>query len=108
MRCVLQIKMLLNRVSDSTYAVDMDLSVSMFDQGDAKSTIPPSDKSSYKAEGLRIEDSRVYYVGSLRRDIRTDKAGLFSLDRTKNHDMLTIRLRVREMRQGEPASGSNQ
>ncbi len=102
----LQIKMLLNRVSDLTYAVDMDLSVSMFDKSDTKSTIPPSDKSSYKVEGLRVEDSRVYYVGSLRSDIRNEKAGLFSFDSAKRHDMLTIWLRVRELKQGEPAPGS--
>ena len=69
-------------------------------------TLTQSDKSSYKVEGLRVEDSRVYYVGSLRSDIRNEKAGLFSFDSAKRHDMLTIWLRVRELKQGEPAPGS--
>jgi hypothetical protein len=63
----LQLTMLLNRVSDMSYAVDIDLSVSVFDKND-RSTIPASDKSSFVADGLRVEDSQVYYIGSLSRE----------------------------------------
>jgi hypothetical protein len=89
--------MTLNRVSDKSYAVDMDLSISVFDKND-KSDIPSTDKSSLKAEGLLVQDSRVYYVGSLRRDSRSDKGGLFSFDFNKSHDMITIWIRVRELK----------
>jgi hypothetical protein len=93
----LQLSMLLNRVSDKSYTIDMDLSVSIFDKAD-KSTIPATDKSELKAEGLLVQDSQVYYVGSLRRDNRADKGGLFSFDYQKSHDMITIWLRVRELK----------
>jgi hypothetical protein len=88
--------MLLNRVSDKSYAIDVDLSVSIFDKND-KSSIPATDKSELKAEGLLIRDSQVYYVGSLRRDNRSNRGGLFSFDGNKSHDMITIWLRVREL-----------
>lgn len=88
--------MRLNRVSDASYAVDMNLSISMFDKND-KADIPATDKSSLKAEGLLVKDSQVYYVGSLRRDVRSDKGGLFSSHFNKSHDMITIWLRVREL-----------
>ncbi len=89
--------MTLHRVSDASYAVDMDLSISVFDKSD-KSSIPATDKSALKTQGLLVRDSRVYYVGSLRRDLRSDKDGLFSLDLNKSHDMITIWLRVRELK----------
>lgn len=89
--------MQLNRVSEKSYAVDMDLSISVFDKND-KSDIPATDKSSLKAEGLLVQDSKVYYVGSLRRDSRSDKGGLFSFDFNKSHDMITIWIRVRELK----------
>jgi hypothetical protein len=92
----LQLTMLLNRVSDKSYAVDMDLSVSIFDKAD-KSSIPATDKSELKADGLLIQDSKVYYIGSLRRDNRSNKGGLFSFDGGKSFDMITIWLRVREL-----------
>jgi hypothetical protein len=72
----LNLSMLLNRVSDKSYTVDMDLSVSIFDKAD-KATIPATDRSELKAEGLLVQDSQVYYVGSLRRDNRTQKGGFF-------------------------------
>jgi type II secretory pathway component GspD/PulD (secretin) len=92
-----QLTMKLNRVSDLSYTIDMNLSISMFDKSD-KSEIPATDKSELKAEGLLVRDSQVYYVGSLRRDIRTEKTGLFSFDNNKSYDMLTIWLRVRELK----------
>jgi hypothetical protein len=92
----LQLTMLLNRVSDKSYAVDIDLSVSIFDKND-KSSIPATDKSELKSEGLLIQDSQVYYIGSLRRDNRNNKAGIFSFDGSKSFDMITIWLRVREL-----------
>ena len=93
----LELSLLLNRVSEKSYTVDVDLSVSIFDKTD-KSTIPATDKSELKAEGLLVQDSQVYYVGSLRRDNRSNKGGLFSFDGNKSHDMITIWLRVRELK----------
>lgn len=92
-----QLTMLLNRVSDLSYAVDVDLSVSVFDKTD-KSNVPAMDKSQLKAEGLLVQDSKVYYIGSLRRDSRSDKGGLFGYDFNKSLDMITIWIRVRELK----------
>ena len=92
-----KLSLLLNRVSDKYYAVDFDLSVSMFDRND-KSTVPAMEKSELKSEGLLVEDGQVYYIGSLKRDNHGKKGGLFSFDFQKSHDMFTIWLRVRELR----------
>lgn len=94
----LKLEMTLNRVSDKSYAVDMNLSISVFDKADSSTTIPRTQKSSLKSPGLLVQDSQVYYVGSLRRNSRGSGLGLFSLDGNKSHDMLTIWLRVRELR----------
>lgn len=91
------LQMCLNRVSDSCYAIDMNLSVSVFDKND-KSSIPATEKSELKAEGLLVRDSQVYYVGSLRRDNISNKGGLFLYNFDKSHDMITIWLRVRELK----------
>ena len=91
-----KITMLLNRVSDKSYSVDIDLSVSTFDKND-KSAVPAVERSSIQTNGLLVRDSQVYYVGSLRRDFRGDRGGLFSYNFSKTHDMITIWLRVREL-----------
>ncbi|GHT19316.1 hypothetical protein FACS1894189_8060 [Planctomycetales bacterium] len=91
-----QLTMCLNRVSDKSYAVDVDLSISTFDKND-KAAIPAMERSSIKADGLLIQDSKVYYIGSLRRDSVSSKGGLFSYNGNKSHDMITIWLRVREL-----------
>ena len=92
-----RLTMSLNRVSEKSYSVDVDLSVSTFDKSD-KSLIPALEKSSIKADGLLIQDSQVYYIGSLRRDYRGDKGGIFTYNYSKSHDMITIWLRVRELK----------
>ncbi len=92
-----RLELQINRVSERKYAVDMNLSISMFDKAD-KATIPGRDNSSLEADGLQVEDSQVYYVGSLRRNNRNDNYGMFSLNFGKSHDFLTIWLRVREVK----------
>ena len=92
-----QLTMTLNRASEKTYMIDMDLSVSVFDKND-KNDVPATDKSRLTAKGLQVRDSSVYYVGSLRRDNYGKSGGLFSFDFTKSHDMITIWLRVRELK----------
>ena len=91
-----RLTMSLNRVSDRSYSVNVDLSVSSFDRND-RSTIPSQDRSTLKAEGLLIEDSNAYYIGSLRRVYQGDRGGIFSYNFSRSHDMITIWLRVREL-----------
>ncbi|MDR2344682.1 MAG: hypothetical protein LBE18_01310 [Planctomycetaceae bacterium] len=92
------LKLLLNRVSNDFYSVDFDFSVSTFDKSDITSTVPASDKSSLVSKGLLLQDSSVYYVGSLKRDVLGNKNGFFSFSVNKSHDMLTVWVRVRELR----------
>jgi hypothetical protein len=93
----LNLTMQLNRVSDKSYAVDIDLSISVFDKAD-KSSVPSQDKSSLQTKGVRVRDSQVYYIGCLERDLRHDKGGLFSFDFNKSKDLITVWLRVRELK----------
>jgi len=92
-----RLTMSLNRVSDKSYSVNIDLSVSSFDRND-RSTIPAQERSTLKAEGLLVEDSNAYYIGSLRRIYQGDRGGLFSYNSSRSHDMITIWLRVRELK----------
>jgi len=91
-----RLTMSMNRVSEKSYSVNIDLSVSSFDRND-RSTIPAQERSTLKAEGLLIEDSNAYYIGSLRRDYQGDRGGLFSYNFSRSYDMITIWLRVREL-----------
>jgi hypothetical protein len=91
-----QLTMSLNRVSDTSYSVDIDLSVSTFDENDT-AVIPAVKRSTIKTDGLLVQDSKIYYIGSLRRDYRSDKSRIFSYNFSKSHDMITIWLRVREL-----------
>ncbi len=93
----LKLELELNRVSDLSYAIDLSLSISVFDKSDS-AAIPRTQKSSLKSPGLLVRDSQVYYVGSLRRDMSGGDVSLFGLGGDKSHDMLTIWLRVRELR----------
>ena len=91
-----RLTMSLNRISERSYSVNIDLSVSTFDRND-DSVIPAQERSTLRAEGLLVEDSKVYYIGSLRRDYRGDRGGIFSFNSSRSHDMITIWLRVREL-----------
>jgi type II secretory pathway component GspD/PulD (secretin) len=92
-----QLNLMLYRCGDGLYSVDFDLSVSTFDRND-KSSVPASDKSELKSEGVLVRDGQVYYIGSLRRDNFRGGGGLFSLNGSDSHDITTIWLRVRELK----------
>jgi type II secretory pathway component GspD/PulD (secretin) len=95
----LNLSLNLIRVSDMNYSVDFDLSVSTFDAAAKTSTtIPSSDKSSLQLPGLLVQDSKIYYVGSLKRkDIRKGYS-LFGVDSGRSNDLLTVWFRVRELK----------
>jgi len=92
-----RLTMSLNRISTRNYSVNIDLSVSSFDRND-RSAIPAQERSTLKAEGLLVEDSNAYYIGSLRRVYEGDRGGLFSYNFSRSQDMITIWLRVRELK----------
>ncbi len=81
-------------------ALDVNLSISTFDQsgGDASDAIPKSDKASIETKGLIVRDSKLNYLGSIDRRDESGGLGLFSFNRTRNSDVLTIWARIREVK----------
>lgn len=82
-------------------ALDVDLSISTFDQsttGSDSSAIPRSDKASIVTKGLIVRDSKMNYIGSIDRRDESKGLGLFSVSRTRNSDVLTIWARIREVK----------
>jgi type II secretory pathway component GspD/PulD (secretin) len=88
----------LSRVSDERYSVDLELEVSAFDKTETLSSIPAKNNSVLKSPGLLIRDGGVVYAGSLKRKDTSKVFGLFSLDTSRMSDMLTIWIRVREIK----------
>ncbi|MDR2441860.1 MAG: hypothetical protein LBE12_21100 [Planctomycetaceae bacterium] len=88
----------LSRVSDERYSIDMELEVSAFDKTDKTSPVPTKSHSVLKSPGLLIRDGGVVYAGSLKRKDASKVFGLFSIDTARMSDMLTIWLRVREIK----------
>jgi hypothetical protein len=94
----IQLSLLLNRVSDERYSLDMELEVSMFDKSDTASAIPAKGTSILKSPGMLIRDGGVVYAGSLKRRDAGKYFGLFSFDNSRGSDLLTIWVRCREIR----------
>jgi hypothetical protein len=95
----LNLSLNLIRVSDMNYSVDFDLSVSTFDAATKNSdNIPSSDKSSLMLPGLLVHDSKIYYVGSLKRKDARKGYSVFGIDSGRSNDLLTIWFRVRELK----------
>ena len=92
------LSLLLHRVSDDHYSLDMELEVSTFDKGDTISAIPAKSTSVLKSPGMLIRDGGVVYAGSLKRRDSSKVFGVFSLDGGRSSDLLTIWVRCREIR----------
>jgi hypothetical protein len=86
------------RVSEDNYAVDFDLRVSTFEAAAKNGDfIPAADKSTLTLPGLLVQDSKIYYVGSLRRKDTRRGFSLFGIDTGRANDLLTVWFRVREL-----------
>ena len=92
------LSLLLSRVSEDRYSLDMDLEVSSFDKTDYSSAIPAKSTSMLKSPGMLIRDGGVVYAGSLKRRDASKVFGVFSLDGGRSSDLLTIWVRCREIR----------
>jgi hypothetical protein len=92
------LSLLLSRVSDEHYSLDMELEVSTFDKTDTSSAIPAKSTSVLKSPGMLIRDGGVVYAGSLKRRDSGKVFGVFSLDVNRSSDLLTIWVRCREIR----------
>ena len=94
----IMLSLLLNRISDERYSVDMELEVSTFDRMDMSSVVPAKSTSVLKSPGMLIRDGGVVYAGSLKRRDASRAFGVFSLDGGRGSDLLTIWVRCREIR----------
>lgn len=94
----ISLTLLLSRVSDERYSVNLDLEVSTFDRTDKATTIPAKKQDVLKSPGLLIRDGGIVYAGSLTRRDLTKKFGLISVDTSRYSDVLTIWVRVREIK----------
>jgi type II secretory pathway component GspD/PulD (secretin) len=92
------LSLMLSRVSDERYSIDLDLEVSAFDKTDTSSVVPTKNHSVLRSPGLLIRDGGVVYAGSLKRKDASKAFGLFSIDASRLSDMLTIWVRVREIK----------
>ena len=92
------LSLLLHRVSEERYSLDMELEVSTFDRNDNTSAVPTKSTSVLKSPGMLIRDGGVVYAGSLKRRDSSKIFGIFSLDAGRGSDLLTIWVRCREIR----------
>ena len=92
------LSLMLHRVSDEHYSLDLDLEVSTFDRTDTSGGIPTRSTSVLKSPGMLIRDGGVVYAGSLKRRDASKIFGVFSLDGGRTSDLLTIWVRCREIR----------
>jgi type II secretory pathway component GspD/PulD (secretin) len=92
------LSLLLSRVSDERYSLDMELEVSTFDKTDTSSAIPAKSTSVLKSPGMLIRDGGVVYAGSLKRRDASKIFGIISFDGGRSSDLLTIWVRCREIR----------
>ena len=92
------LSLMLTRVSDDHYSLDLDLEVSTFDKSDTTSIIPAKSTSVLKSPGMLIRDGGVVYAGSLKRRDAGKVFGVFSLDGSRMSELLTIWVRCREIR----------
>jgi hypothetical protein len=94
----LKLSLSLIRVSCENYAVDFDLEVSTFDTSKNSTEIPAADKSRLSLPGLLVNDSKIYYIGSLKRKDSRRGFSLFGIDTAGTNDLLTVWFRVRELK----------
>ena len=92
------LSLLLNRISEDCYSLDMELEVSSFDRIESISSLPSKSTNVLKSPGMLIRDGGVVYAGSLKRRDSSKVFGVFSLDGGRSSDMLTIWVRCREIR----------
>ena len=94
-----ELSLMLNRISDEKYSVDLSLTVSTFDKAERNGTgVPAKNRSVLQSPGLLIQDGGVVYAGSLKRNDADKIFGLFSVNGLRSSEVLTIWVRVREVR----------
>lgn len=94
----LTLSLQLSRISDDSYSVDMELEVSTFDRNTSELSIPDKKNSVLRSPGLLLKDGRVCFAGQVRRSDKNKTFGLIGFDVSRTYDLLTVWVRVREVR----------
>jgi hypothetical protein len=94
----LSLSLMLCRVSSGRYVVDIDLSISTFDKVTNDSGVPNLHNQILKVPGVLCNDNCVCFVGQLKRTDKIKKFGFFGFDGSVTRDLVTIWLRVREVK----------
>jgi hypothetical protein len=95
----LSLAMRVHRVSELTYSLEFDLKVSVFGESEKNaSVVPRTSRSTLSHPGMLITDGSVFYAGSLRRSSNSLGGGVFSFRREFEDDLLTVWVRVRELK----------
>jgi hypothetical protein len=94
----LSLSLLLCRVFEGRYSVDLDLSISTFDKIVNDSGVPNTRSQVLKVPGILCNDNCVCFVGQLRKTDKTKNFSVFGFDRDVSSDLITIWLRVREVK----------
>ncbi len=94
----LTLSLALFRVSDESYSLDMDLEVSTFERVSSELSIPDKKTSVLRSPGLLAKDGRIVFAGQVRRNDKNKTFGLIGFDVSRSYDLLTVWVRVREVR----------
>ncbi|MDO4628511.1 MAG: hypothetical protein Q4C70_04965 [Planctomycetia bacterium] len=84
------------RVSSDVISVDVNLSVSRFDEGSG-SEVPKNSKSSIISPGVLVTDGSVYFLGSLDVSEKSRAFRLFGVTDSIIDEVVTIWLKIREL-----------
>lgn len=85
------------RVSSDVVSLDVDLSVSDFDENSGTSGIPATSKSSITAPGVLVSDGGVYFLGSLQLQNLSRTFGIVSMKGENSDEILTVWVKLREI-----------
>ena len=83
------------RVAENLIAVDVNLSVSKFE--DSAEEIPANAKSSIRSPGVLVADGRVSFLGALQTKQETKGLKIFGGSVSKTDEIVTIWLKIREV-----------
>ncbi|MDR0337524.1 MAG: hypothetical protein LBI18_10585, partial [Planctomycetaceae bacterium] len=77
----------------------MDLSVAVFQESEKQTgVVPRTDRSTLNQPGMLVTDGGVFYAGSIRRKTDNSGYGFFSFRTENMDDILTVWVRVRELK----------
>ena len=84
-----------SRVAENLISVDVELSVSKFD--DSNEDIPANKKSLIQSPGVLVTDGKIFFLGSLETNEETKGLKIFGVSGSKTGEIVTIWLKIREV-----------